>query len=291
VSADDSPAARTCLITGANSGIGKEAARRLVRDGARVILVCRSRERGEAARRELETGAEGPSPELVVGDLERFESVREAAAEAARRAPRLDALVANAGVYRAQREITPEGLERTMAVNHVGHFLLVGLLLDRVVDAAGRIVVVSSEAHRAGRLRRRPLEEILRGEGDYSGWQAYADSKLANLLFAFELGRRLEGTGVGVSALHPGTLATSIWNRNRDVPSLIARVAKPFMGSPERGGERVARLVTDPDLAEEPGVYFSGDERSRASEDVYDRDLAEELWEVTDRVTGTASGA
>jgi len=291
VSADDGPALRTCLITGGNSGIGKEAARRLVRDGARVILLCRSRERGEDARRELATEAAGPAPELVVGDLERFDSVRSAAAEVARRAPSLDALVANAGVYRAQREITPEGLERTMAVNHVGHHLLVGLLLDRVVDAGGRVAVVSSEAHRAGRLRRRPLEEILRGEGDYSGWQAYADSKLANLLFAFELGRRLEGTGVGVSALHPGTLATSIWNRNRDVASLVARLAKPFMGSPERGGERVARLVTDPALAEERGVYVSGEERSRASEDAYDRELAEELWGATDRATGTAPEA
>lgn len=291
MSADDSPAVRTVLVTGANSGIGKEAARRLVREGTRVILLCRSPERGDAARRELAEEAAGPAPELVVGDLERFDSVRSAAEEVARAAPRLDALVANAGVYRAQREITSEGLERTMAVNHVGHHLLVDLLRDRVVEAGGRVVVVSSEAHRAGRLRRRPLEEILRGEGDYSGWQAYADSKLANLLFAFELGRRLEGTDVGVSALHPGTLATSIWNRNRDVASLVARLAKPFMGSPERGGERVARLVTDPELGEERGVYFSGEERSRASEDAYDRGLAEELWEVTGRVAGTSDGA
>lgn len=282
--------APTCLITGANSGIGKEAARRLVREGFRVLLLCRDGGRGEAARVELTAEASGPPPELVVGDLERFESVRAAAAETRERAPRLDALVANAGVYRARRERTNEGLERTMAVNHVGHFLLAALLEGPVLEAGGRIVVVSSAAHTAGRLRRRPLEEILRGEGDYSGWQAYADSKLANVLFAFELGRRLEGRGVGVSALHPGTLATRLWNRNRDIGSLLARLAKPIMGSPARGGERVARLVTDPELADEREVYFDKDARTQPSGDARDRELAAALWTATAALTGAEPG-
>lgn len=272
---------RTVLITGANAGIGRSAAGILAAGGARVLLLCRDSGRGEEAREAIAERAAGPEPELFVADLARPAEVRRAAEQVLERHAGLNAVVANAGIYRARRSKTEAGIERTLAVNHLGHFLLVGLLWGGLADD-GRVVVVSSESHRAGRLERRPLEEIFRAEGDYSGWQAYADSKLANLLFAFELGRRAGRPGIGVLALHPGMLATRIWNRNHDLGSLAARLIKPWMGSPDEGGRRVARLVMDPELAGARDIYFKGDKPSRASEMAYERDLATRLWELSE---------
>ncbi len=279
---------RTVLVTGANSGVGRAASERLAGRGWHVLMLCRDPERGEAACRAVARRARGPEPTLVLADLEKPDQVRRAAGEVSDRLQGLDALVANAGVYRAALERTGIGVERTLAVTHLGHFQLVSLLLDRVRAAEGRVVVVSSEAHRAGRLQRRPLDEILRGTDGYSGWQAYADSKLANVLFAFELGRRLSDPGVGVFALHPGMLATRIWNGNRDFASLVARLAKPFMGSPDRGGERVERLVIDPELARVRELYVMGEKPARAAAAAYDRDLASRLWEVSERLLAEA---
>lgn len=281
----------TVLVTGANSGVGRAASERLARRGWRVLMLCRDPGRGEVARRAVADAAAGPGPELVVADLERPEQVRSAAATVVERGEPLAAMVANAGVYRAALERSVIGVERTMAVNHLGHFQLVNLLLRPLRAAGGRVIVVSSDAHRAGRLGRRPLEEILRGEGGYSGWQAYADSKLANILFAFELGRRLQDPGVAVVALHPGVLSTRIWNKNRDLSSWLARLAKPFMRRPETGGARVARLVLDPELAGARELYVKGDEPARAGSAAYDRDLASRLWELSGRLLAEAGYA
>lgn len=288
----DSPErrSRTVLVTGANSGLGRATALRLASEGWRVLMLCRDPARGEVALEEVARRAAGPEPVLVLADLERPGAVAEAAAEVARRPEPLDALVANAGVYRASLERSAVGFERTMAVNHLGHFQLVRLLLAPLGSARGRIVVVSSEAHRAGRLGRRPLEAILRGEGRYSGGQAYADSKLANLLFAFELGRRLPDPGPAVLALHPGVLSTAIWDRNRDLVSFLARIARPFMPSADRGAKRVVRLVTDPGLEGARELYLRGDRPARAAAPAYDRELATRLWEVSERLLAEAGG-
>lgn len=282
--------ARTVLVTGASSGLGRASARRLAAGGWRVLMLCRDAERGEAAREEVARRAAGPDPVLVLGDLERPATVREAAREVAGRPDPLDALVANAGVYCGALERSPAGFERTMAVNHLGHYQLVRLLLGPLAAVGGRVIVVSSEAHRGGRLDRRPLEEIFRGEGRYSGLRAYADSKLANLLFAFELGRRLPDPGPAVLALHPGVLSTGIWDRNRDPFSLVARMARPFMPSADRGAERVVRLVTDPGLAGARELYLKGDQPARAAARAYDRALATRLWDVSERLLAEAGG-
>lgn len=273
-------------VTGANSGVGKATAHQLASRGATVILICRSRERGERAREEIRDSAGAAHVELRVADLASLDQVRRLGRELAAELDRLEGLVNNAGVYRADLELTEDGLERTMAVNHLSHFLLTHLLFPRLRAASGRVVNVSSDSHRVGNLRRAPLESILRGRVEYRGMRAYADSKLANVLFTFELDRHIAGSGVTTNAVHPGMLATRIWNQNRDFASLLMRLFKPFMRSPRRGGAAVARLAMDPDLAGVSGRYFDGMKERRAAPVAYDTKLARELWDLSARLTG-----
>ncbi len=277
-----------CVVTGANSGVGRSTCRLMAARGAHVVLVCRDRRRGEAARVEIQRhGAQGAEVELELADLASLEEVRRAAERLRSRFGKLDVLINNAGVYRARREITADGFERTMAVNHLGHFLLTHLLLEPLKAAAGRVIIVSSEAHRGGDLTRRPLEEIFRGEGVYRGFQAYSDSKLANVLFTFELARRLDNaSGVTVNALHPGVLATRIWNQNANPVSLFMRAMKPFLGSPRRGGAAVLRLAGDPSLREVSGRYFKEKDEVSAALAAHDEDLAARLWQSSIDLTG-----
>jgi NAD(P)-dependent dehydrogenase (short-subunit alcohol dehydrogenase family) len=278
-------AGRICMVTGANSGIGLATASILAERGATVVMVCRSGERGEAAKAEIERSVEAPELVLMVADLAHLERVRELAEKFQHRYDRLDALVNNAGVYVADRRITVDGYEETLAVNHLASFLLTNLLLGRLKTASGRVITISSDAHKAGRLDRAPLEEILRGRGPYNGMQAYADSKLANLLFTFELARRIDGTGVTANALHPGTLATQIWNQNRDTLSIAMRLFKPFMGAPRKGGEAVARLVANPELDGVTGRYFDRLKEGRAATRAHDHELAARLWRASAELT------
>lgn len=272
---------RLCLVTGANSGVGRETALRMVRRGHPVVMGCRSRERARAAREAIRSEVPSAELEILEVDLADLESVRRAADAFRERHRRLDALVANAGLYRADLRRTPDGFEETMAVNHLGHFLLTGLLLEPLRAAGGRLVAVSSEAHRRGDLEHRPLEAIFRGGEDFSGVQAYCDSKLANVLFARELARREADRGVTAAAVHPGGLATRIWNRNRDLLSLAARLAKPFMGRPGEGGEVVARRVLDPDLGPGGAPYYDRGEPAEPAPQATDDELARRLWEAS----------
>lgn len=277
---------RTCLVTGANSGIGKEVARGLAARGATVLLLCRDRARGRAAHRDLEAETGSTALALIVCDLADPDAVRAAADVVRREHDRLDVLVNNAGLARARRTLTDAGVELTFAVNHLGHFGLTNLLLDVLSRAAGRVVTVSSGAHHDARLGRAPLEAIARGEAWRNGFQAYADSKLANVLFTFELARRASGTGITANAVHPGMVATRIWNRNYDPISLLARLAKPFMASPARGAAPVLRLATDPALDDVTGRYFARESEAEAADAAYDRGLAARLWRLSEELTG-----
>ncbi len=278
---------KICVVTGANSGVGLSACRLLAASGAHVVMLCRDRQRGEAARRDIERhAAKGAEVELELADLASLEDVRRAGERLRSRFARLDVLVNNAGVYRARREITPDGFERTMAVNHLGHFLLTQLLLEPLKTAAGRVINVSSEAHRGGNLTRSPLEEIFRGTSAYQGFQAYSDSKLANVLFTFELARRLDhASAVTVNALHPGVLATRIWNQNANPVSLFMRVMKPFLGRPRRGGAAVARLAGDSSLRPVTGRYFKELDEVPAAQAAHDEGLASRLWRLSVELT------
>lgn len=277
-----------CLVTGANSGVGHETTLRLARRGRPVVMACRSRRRARAARRAIRDEVPSAALEILEVDLADPASVREAAASFREEHDRLEVLVANAGLYRAELRRTAAGFEETMAVCHLGHFLLTALLLEPLRRAGGRAVVVSSDAHRRGDLAGRAPEAVFRGEGGFSGVQAYCDAKLANVLFARELARREAGRGVSAASVHPGALATRIWNRNRDPLSLVARLAKPFMGRAAEGGEAVARLARIPAGELGEGRYFDRTEPAEPAGQARDPELAARLWEASERAVGLA---
>ncbi|MFQ5690983.1 MAG: SDR family NAD(P)-dependent oxidoreductase [Gemmatimonadota bacterium] len=273
------------VVTGANSGVGFEATRTLARAGASVVLACRNLERGQAALARIRGKTGNPKLTLMALDLARLDDVRAFASRVRERFGRLDGLVNNAGIYSSRLGRTVDGFESTMATNHLGPYLLTRLLEETLAGSSVGVVNVSSEAHRRGDLRRRPLPEIFRGDGKYGAIQAYSDSKLANLLLTFELGRRWRPRDIRANALHPGVLATRIWNHNRDPLSLLIRLFKPLMAAPEKGGESVMRVIA---AAQEGtnGSYFKGTERVQASKAAYDEELATCLWEESERATG-----
>jgi NAD(P)-dependent dehydrogenase (short-subunit alcohol dehydrogenase family) len=283
---------KLALVTGANSGVGKATTRVLAREGWAVVMLCRSLDRGREALEEIRVDV--PSGELHLRhlDLDDLDQVRDATADLRQwlegRGREVGALVNNAGVYRAELEHTPQGFERTLGVNHLGHFLLTRLLEDRLRRSGVRIVTVTSEGHRRGKLKRRPLHEIFRGTGGYNGVQAYCDSKLANVLFAEELQRRWGSEGVSSVAVHPGVLATSIWDRNRTFLMWVIGKLKRFMGDPLEGGRHVARLVHDRPARELEGAYFKRSERVAPEAPAGDPEFAAGLWRFSEEAVGLA---
>lgn len=279
-----------CLVTGANAGIGRATTLRLARRGHPVVMGCRSRRRAREARAAIRAEVPSARLEVLELDLADLDSVRRAARAFRGRHPALDVLVANAGLYRADLRRTADGFEETMAVNHLGHFLLARLLLEPLRRARGRVLAVSSEAHRRGDLESRAPEAVLRGEGEFGGVQAYCDSKLANVLFVRELARRESDRGIAAAALHPGTLATRIWDRNRDLLSLASRLVKPFMGRAHDGGAAVERLALAPREQLGRGRYFDRDEPADPAPQARDAGLARRLWEASARAVGLDDG-
>lgn len=252
-------------------------------------MVCRSRERGERAREAI-AGVGAASVELEIADLADQRQAMALSERLAARLGRVDILVNNAGVWRERRELSTDGLEVTFATNHIGHFLLTRGLMDALAAGRGRIVNVSSEAHRRGSLRRADLETIARGGDWQGGIQAYGDSKLANLLFTLELLRRFPDRGITANALHPGVLATRIWNQNRTLLSLLIRPFKLFMQKPDVGGRAVMSLVDDPARDAITGRYFKVEDEVEPAPPARDEALARDLWAVSERLTGVDFG-
>lgn len=279
---------RTAVVTGANSGVGRSATGLLLAAGARVTLVCRDRGRGERALAELQSDHPSAAATLEIADLAAMGSVRALAARLAGGHESIDILVNNAGVWRNRLELTAEGFERTFATNHLGHFLLTNLLLPRL-SGGGHIVNVSSEAHRSGDLRRADLDEIARGLAWRGTFPAYADSKLANVLFTVEAARRWREHGVTVNAVHPGVLATGLWNQNSGVLAAILRFFKLFMRSPGVGGNAVLRTLERALRDGATGSYFRVTGESAPQPQAADKALAHELWERSLRWTGSTA--
>jgi NAD(P)-dependent dehydrogenase (short-subunit alcohol dehydrogenase family) len=266
---------KTVLVTGATSGIGLAAARALARMGARVLVGARDAAKGQAVVDELTRS--GGRADLVLLDLASFESTHRAAARAATAHPVLDVLVDNAGTAVREREVTADGHERTWQTNHLGPFLLTRLLLP-VLRAAEkpRVVVVASEAHRSGRIDFANLE-LERG---YRAYRAYANSKLANVLFMRELARR-EPT-LAVNALHPGAIATGIW---RPAPAWARLLIRILLPRPEKGAGPVVRLASAPELDGVTGVYFKRFRAATPSAAARNEAAARRLWEISEKAT------
>jgi retinol dehydrogenase-12 len=201
--------------------------------------------------------------------------------------PEIETLVNNAGVYRANLEKTEDGLEKTMAVNHLSHFLLTHLLLPQLLAARGRVINVSSEAHRRSKLEVGDLEAALRGDRPYKGWMTYSDSKLANILFTAGLAGRYSADELAVCSVHPGVLATRIWNQNQNPLSRMMVLLKPLMGRGSVGGDAIAFLAGEPGPSIH-GRYFNKRRRVDPSRVGRDQNLAEAFWDLSQQLTHPA---
>jgi retinol dehydrogenase-12 len=264
---------RVALVTGANTGIGRVTARELAKQGAHVFIACRSAERAQPALDEIRTASGSDRIELLSLDLGDFASVRQCAqAFLARNLP-LHLLVNNAGLAGA-RGLTASGFELAFGVNHMGHFLLTQLLLDRIkASAPSRIVTVASKAHyRAPGIDWDAVRQPTRAS---TGLPEYGVSKLANVLFSAELARRLAGSGVTTYSLHPGVVASDVW---RQVPWPLRSLLKLAMISTEEGAQTTLHCATSPAAANETGLYYDRSRPKTPSKVAQDTALAAELW-------------
>ncbi len=275
---------KTCVITGATSGIGLAAAEALAARGASLALVGRDRARGEAALARVRAAAPNVRATMHYADLLRMGEVRRLGAELLATYPRIDVLVNNAGALFRERAVTEEGLERTFALNHVAYFLLTELLRDRLAASApARVVSVASRAHQ--QAQGLDLDD-LNLERQYSGWTAYCRSKLANILFTRELARRLAGTGVTANCLHPGFVASRFGDNNRGAFRWGIGVAKRlFAISEARGAETVVYLAGDPAVTATTGGYFADSKRATPTRAAQDDRTAARLWEISVKLT------
>jgi NAD(P)-dependent dehydrogenase (short-subunit alcohol dehydrogenase family) len=273
---------RICVVTGANRGIGRATVQGLAELGAGLVLVCRRREDGERVSREI--AARGlPAPDVVAADLSSQASIRQAASEIQARYPRLHVLINNAGIIPRQREVTVDGLEMQFAVNHLAYFLLTNLLLPQLrAGAPSRIVNLSSGAHSHARLDFADLQS----ERGYYPKEVYCRTKLANILFTYELARRLGVSGVTVNCLTPGVVATRMLADYMGVSRAGAGVDSTFGASPEEGAETSIYLAASPEVERVTGEYFDDMKPADSSRESHDAAVARRLWEASERLTG-----
>jgi len=274
---------KTCLVTGANSGIGLEIARGLAARGARVLMVARDADRGEAARVEVAESTGNDSVELLLCDLSSQRQVRELAAEVLDRCGELHLLVNNAGLTLGERTLTEDGIETTFAVNHLAPFLLTELLRERLVASApARVVTVASDAHRGSKID----FDDPSGERKFSAWGAYGQSKLANILFTTELAQRLEGTGVTATCLHPGVVRTGFGRQGPAFIRFFLKIGGLFLLTPERGADTAVWLASSSDVDGASGGYYEKRRIATSSRAARDSESARRLWRLSERLTG-----
>jgi NAD(P)-dependent dehydrogenase (short-subunit alcohol dehydrogenase family) len=274
---------KICLVTGGTSGIGAAAAQQLARLGAAVIIAGRSA--GTCVRQveKIKHFIPDARIDFLQADLSSQRQVRQLAKDFAARYSRLDVLINNAGAIFANRMVSEDGLEMTIAVNHISCFLLTNLLLDKLkASGSARIVMVSSAAHTHGSIN----FEDLQSEHSYNRIQAYGQSKLANIFFTYALARRLEGTTITANALHPGSVATNLGSNNSWLKTKLRNLLKPGMMSPEEGAKTIVYLATSPDVEGLTGQYFYNCKAVRSSDDSYNKENAEKLWMLSERLAG-----
>src|SRR5438270_10345319 len=268
---------KICMVTGANSGIGKATALALAQMGATVVMVCRNRARGEQARSEITTKSRNNAVDLLLGDLSSQQSIRPLVEHFQHHYTHLHVLINNAGASFPGRRETVDGVEMTLAVNYLAPFLLTHLLLDVLkASAPARIVNVSSNSHEAGYIKL----DNLQSKNPYRSMKVYGQSKLAVVLFTYELARRLQGTGVTVNCLHPGFVATHFGQRDAGPAfRLLVKVIGSFGTSPQEGAKTSIYLASSPEVEGVTDKYFVKSIPKRSAAISYDESLQRHLWE------------
>ena len=278
-----SMAGRTCLITGATSGIGKATTIGLAKLGATIVMVSRNPSKGGSVLNEVKQVSGNDSLFLLNADLSSQESIRKLADDFKDKFKKLHVLVNDAGVFLTKHAKTVDGIETTFAVNYLSGFLLTNLLLDVLrSNAPARIVNVASAMESGGKID----FEDLNGDRKFSGWTAYSNSKLAVIMFTYELARRLEGTGVTVNALHPGAIRTHLGHGNTGIAGVGFSLAKLFFSSPEKGARTVIYLASSPEVEKVNGKYFADCHPISSSKRSHDEDSRKRLWQVSAELTG-----
>ncbi len=277
---------KVCIVTGSNTGIGKETARGLAERGATVVLACRNVEKATAARDDIaqSTGRSDVSVEQL--DLGSFASIRQFAQQIRSRFDRLDVLVNNAGIWPLSRVTTADGLESTFGVNHVGTHLLTVELLPLLKKSAPSRIVLSSKLHYRGKM---DWDDLQAERKSFNGPKMYSHSKLMNVLFTKALARRVQGSGVTVSAVHPGVVQTEL---AREYPSVLTKIWHLFTISAKQGAECSLHVATAPELESVSGEYFEKSRAKKASKAALDEAAQERLWELTESIiAGSATVA
>ena len=272
---------KICLITGANSGIGKVTAKALAEQGAHIIMLCRSEARALKAQQEIMAACRHKKVDIVLADLSSTEQIKRAAAHLQNNYSKIDVLINNAGLLMGdQRELTEDGFEMTFGVNHLAPFLLTHLLIDQIIASGrGNIINVASVAHRFATIRFKNLQYE---HGDYAGWKAYCRSKLCNILFTRELARRLDGACAVANALHPGAVATGFGKGVSGVGGVLMRMARPFLISDEQGAATSIHLATSGEGYTVSGKYFNDQQIAEPSKAASSDYNAKRPWEVSE---------
>ncbi len=272
------------IITGANSGIGKAISLELAKLGAVVVMLCRNKARGEEALEEVRSISGNKSVDLMLFDLGSLQSIEGFCLEFKKKYQRLDVLINNAGVILPGRHQTVDGYELQFGVNHLGHFLLTNRLVDLLIKSApARIINVTSGAHKNGSIHFNDINL----KKNYTVWRAYAQSKLAIILFTYELADKLKGTGVTVNCLHPGAVATNMGiNRDTGFGTFITRILKPFFQTPRQGAATAIYLATSDEVEGITAKYYYRKKPVASSKKSYDKEIGKKLWDLSEKLTG-----
>lgn len=272
---------KICLVTGADSGIGKHTSIKLAEKGAHVVMLCRDIEKAQEARKEIIQESGNPDIDLIMCDLSLMRSIRETVEEFNERFDELHVLINNAGVLLPEREVTEEGNEKAFAVNYLGPFLLTHLLLDVMKKSApARIVNITSAMHIRGKI---DFDDLQMKKGRYSGWRAYANSKLAMIMFTYELADRLSNEDITVNTLHPGAVSTNFGEETLGTGA-IYDIFGFLMRDPGEAAEDVVHLATSDQLDGVTGEYFEKEEMADSSEESYNEEKRKKLWKISEEL-------
>ncbi len=275
---------RTCVITGATSGVGYQSAKHLAQGGAHLVIVCRNCEKAARVKNELEN-AYGARVDCFQADLSKLAEVRKAAEFILNAYPHIDVLINNAGIHNTHRLLTEDGIEAVFAVNHVASFLFTRLLLDRLIASApSRIIQVNSQGHRFGGL---DLDDLNWQKRRYKGLQGYGASKIAQLLTVWELADQLKGSGVTINAVHPGEVKTNIGMNNGFLYRVYQRyIISGLLKDPVISGNAIYYLAAAPEMAEVSGQFFNQTIPEKPAVHALDRVLGKRVWQISERLSG-----